>query len=120
MGEEWERRDADGSEPARLLRAHNLYLDVWVMHGLVGLLPLVLMFLLLLRELNQVAGAGPPEEAELALALMACLISFYLCGMGGHSQELKIFWVIAGLAAGLRRVVFSSSSSSGGALKARA
>ena len=118
MGEEWERRDADGSEPAHLLRAHNLYLDVWVMHGLVGLLPLVLMFLLLLRELNQVAGAGPPEEAELAVALMASLISFYLCGMGGHSQELKIFWVIAGLAAGLRRVVFGRSSGSGGALKA--
>ncbi len=119
MGLEWERRDEDGSEPARLLRAHNLYLDVWVMHGLVGLLPLVMMFLLLLRELNQVAGAGPPEEAELAIALMACLISFYLCGMGGHSQELKIFWIIAGLAAGLRRVVFGSGGEGDGTLTAR-
>lgn len=106
MGEEWERRDEDGSEPARLLRAHNLYLDVWVMHGLLGLLPLLLMYALLLRELAQVVRAGAPPEAELALALMACLISFYLCGLGGHSQELKIFWVMAGLAAALRRVTF--------------
>lgn len=113
MGLEWERRDEEGTEPAHLLRAHNLYLDVWVMHGLAGLLPLLLMFLLLLRELNQIAGAGPPEEAELAVALMACLISFYLCGMGGHSQELKIFWVIAGLAAGLRRLAFSAESGIG-------
>ena len=108
MGDEWERRDTEGTEPAHLLRAHNLYLDVWVLHGLVGLLPLVLMFVLLLRELNQVSITGPPDEAELAVMLMACLISFYLCGLGGHSQELKIFWVLAGLAAGLRRVAFSA------------
>lgn len=108
MGDEWERRDTEGTEPAHLLRAHNLYLDVWVLHGLAGLLPLVLMFVLLLRELNQVSITGPPDEAELAVVLMACLISFYLCGLGGHSQELKIFWLLAGLAAGLRRVAFSA------------
>lgn len=110
MGEEWARRDEDGSEPAHLLRAHNLYLDVWVMHGLAGLLPLVLFFLLLLRELEQTARQAADhrtQEAELAVAVSACLLSFYLCGLGGHSQELKIFWVLAGLAAGLRRCVFS-------------
>lgn len=106
MGAEWARRDENGSEPARLLRAHNLYLDVWVQHGLVGLVPLLLMFYFLLREMNQVQATGPPREADLAVALMACLISFWLCGMGGHSQELKIFWVLAGLCAGLRRFVF--------------
>jgi O-antigen ligase len=105
MGAEWERRDEDGSEPARLLRAHNLYLDVWVMHGAIGLLPLVLFYLLLLREMAQVAKHATPQHAELALALSACLLSFYLCGLGGHAQELKIFWVLAGLAAGLRRLV---------------
>ncbi len=110
MGDEWERRETEGTEPAHLLRAHNLYLDVWVLHGLAGLLPLVLMFVLLLRELNQVSIAGPPDEAELAVVLMACLISFYLCGLGGHSQELKIFWLLAGLAAGLRRVAFSAGT----------
>jgi len=109
MGLEWERRDEDGSEPAHLLRAHNLYLDVWVMHGLLGLLPLLIFYALLLRELGQVVATGPPPEAELALALMACLISFYLCGLGGHSQELKIFWVLAGLAAALRRVAYGGA-----------
>ncbi|MEJ5999083.1 O-antigen ligase family protein [Paucibacter soli] len=109
MGLEWERRDEEGSEPAHLLRAHNLYLDVWVMHGLIGLLPLLIFYALLLRELGQVVASGPPPEAELALALMACLISFYLCGLGGHSQELKIFWVMAGLAAALRRVAYGGA-----------
>lgn len=113
MGLEWERRDEDGSEPAHLLRAHNLYLDVWVQHGLVGLLPLVLAYLMLLREMGEVNATGPPEQADLAVVLMACLISFYLCGIGGHSQELKIFWVLAGLCAALRRVAF------GGAVGAR-
>ncbi len=107
MGLEWERRDEDGSEPAHLLRAHNLYLDVWVMHGLIGLLPLLAMYALLLRELAQVAATGPPRQADLAVVLMACLLSFYLCGMGGHSQELKVFWVLAGLVAALRRVAFT-------------
>lgn len=113
MGAEWERRDEDGSEPARLLRAHNLYLDVWVMHGMVGLLPLVAFFLLLLRELAQVARHACSEDAELAVALSACLLSFYLCGLGGHAQELKIFWVLAGLAAGLRRLVLTAPRASG-------
>lgn len=110
MGAEWERRDEDGSEPAHLLRAHNLFLDVWVMHGLVGLLPLVLMYLLLLRELQQVSTRGPPEYQDMAVALSACLIAFFLCGMGGHSQELKIFWVMAGLTAALRRVAFGGAT----------
>ncbi len=107
MGAEWERRDQDGSEPAHLLRAHNLYLDIWVMHGAIGLLPLVLFYLLLLREMAQVSRQAAPDQAELAVALSACLIAFFLCGIGGHSQELKIFWVLAGLAAGLRRLVYS-------------
>lgn len=112
MGWEWERRDRTGDEPAHLLRAHNLYLDVWVQHGLVGLVPLMLMYGWLLRELWQVARAHPPDsrETELALALMACLISFYLCGLGGHSQELKIFWIIAGLVAAFRRVAWGGAA----------
>lgn len=109
MGDEYARRDEDGSEPAYLLRAHNLYLDVWVMHGIVGLLPLVLFYLLLLRELEQTAAHGSSDQAQLATILSACLLAFYLCGIGGHSQELKIFWVLAGLAAGLRRVVFGGA-----------
>lgn len=111
MGWEWDRRDRTGEEPANLLRAHNLYLDVWVQHGLLGLIPLMLAYGWLLRELWQVALSAPnPKDAELALCLMACLISFYLCGTGGHSQELKIFWILAGLAAALRRVAFGGAA----------
>jgi O-antigen ligase len=107
IGWEWERRDESGEEPAHLLRAHNLYLDVWVQHGAVGLTLLVLAYALLLRELAEVSRIARPRDAELAICLASCLLAFLLCGLGGHSQELKIFWVLAGLAAGLRRVVIS-------------
>lgn len=109
MGDEWERRDIDGSEPAHLLRAHNLYLDVWAMHGALGLLPFLVFAALLLRELSRLSARAPPLEAELAVALTAAILSFLLCGLGGHSQELKIFWVLAGLAAGLRRAVHGTA-----------
>ena len=107
MGWEFERRDQEGIEAAELLRGHNIYLDVTVLHGLVGALLLVGFFVFLLVELNHVAGAGQPAEAEMAVALMACLLSFFICGMGGHAQELKILWILAGFAAGLRRVAFT-------------
>lgn len=109
MGLEWARRDETEEEPAHLLRAHNLYLDVWVQHGVIGLALLLSFYIGLLKELGQVANHGRLWERELAIYLMACLWSFYLCGIGGHSQELKIFWVIAGLAAALRRVACSPS-----------
>ncbi|MEP7300045.1 MAG: O-antigen ligase family protein [Caldimonas sp.] len=107
MGWEWARRDRTGEEPAKRLRAHNLYLDVWVQGGIVALAGLVIGFGWLLRELWIVSRAARDREADLALCLFAGLLSFYLCGMGGHSQELKIFWVTAGLVAGLRRWVLS-------------
>ena len=104
MGLEWERRDITGEEPAHLLRAHNLYLDIWVMHGLLGLLLILAFYMALMREMAQVSAHGRPWEQDLAVCIMASLVAFFLCGLGGHSQELKIFWVLAGLAAGLRRV----------------
>ena len=107
MGLEWERRDISGEEPAHLLRAHNLYLDIWVMHGIFGLALILAFYWYLMRELAQLARYARPWEQDLAVCLMAALIAFFLCGMGGHSQELKIFWVLAGLTAGLRRVASS-------------
>jgi hypothetical protein len=107
MGWEWDRRDQTGEEPAYLLRAHNLYLDIWVQHGIVGLAALLAAFWLLLREMWVVSRMADVREADLALCLLASLLSFYLCGLGGHAQELKVFWITAGLAAGLRRWVLS-------------
>lgn len=113
MGLEWARRDETGQEPAYLLRAHNLYLDVWVQHGIVGLALLLTAYGLLLKELAEVARIAPSRDAEMAVGIMAALLSFYLCGLGGHSQELKIFWLLAGLAAALRRVVWTTAAARG-------
>lgn len=96
--------DRSGDQPAEFLRAHNLYLDVAVAYGLAGLLPLLLFYGGLLRELGQIRTNGNAADEELATALIASFIAFFVCGMGGHSADLKTFWILAGFAAGLRRV----------------
>ena len=105
-GKEMARRADIGEEPAELLRAHNLYLDIWFAYGLVGLVPFLLFCALLIRELFQIEARGSPIYADVAIVLLGSLISFLLSGMGGHAQELKVFWILAGIIAALRRVVF--------------
>ncbi len=109
---EFERRDRAGTEALELLRAHNVYLDIAVLHGLVGLAFFVAFCAWMLIELNQVAGAAAadPGHREMAIALLACLVAFLVCGMGGHAQELKVLWITAGLAAGVRRSAFSAGA----------
>lgn len=98
-------RDLSGDEDAHFLRAHNLVLDTAVQFGVPAALALVLFMVGLLRECAQIGRQGNADDRDLALLLAASLLAFYVCGMGGHSQELKIFWLVAGLVAALRRVV---------------
>lgn len=98
-------RDLSGEEDAHFLRAHNMFLDTAVQYGLPAMIALVMFMVGLLRECAQVARTGDADDRDLALLLAASLLAFYVCGMGGHSQELKIFWLVAGLVVALRRVV---------------
>ena len=98
-------RDLSGEEDAHFLRAHNMFLDTAVQYGLPAMIALVMFMIGLLRECAQVARTGDADDRDLALLLAASLLAFYVCGMGGHSQELKIFWLVAGLVVALRRVV---------------
>ena len=51
------------------------------------------------------------EDAELAIVLTAGLVAFYTCAILAHSKILNIFWIIAGLAAALRRVALTQEPS---------
>lgn len=102
-------RDLSGEEDAHYLRAHNLVLDTAVQFGVPATLALVAFMIGLLRECAQVRRHGNADDGDLALLLAASLVAFYVCGMGGHSQELKIFWLVAGLVAALRRVVLEEA-----------
>ncbi len=100
-----------GGEPIENIKAHNLYLETAVEYGVPGLLALVLVYAMLFRDLRQVEVRAGPRDADLAVLLSAAFLGFLLCGFFGHSAELKIFWVLAGAAAGLRRVVLAPETS---------
>jgi O-antigen ligase len=104
LGLELARRSEEGGEPAENIRVHNLYLDVAVQFGVVALLMFVAFGGLLLKELREIMRHGTSAESELAIALTASLLAFYVSGLGGHGLELKLFWVLAGMTAALRRV----------------
>ena len=49
---------------------------------------------------------GDPQLQDLAVCLMAGILSFYVCGIVSHLLELKLLWILAGLSVAIRRVAF--------------
>jgi predicted GH43/DUF377 family glycosyl hydrolase len=101
-----ERQQAEeGGEPLNDIRAHNTYVEIGVEFGLLGLLPFLAFLWCVMRDLGTAERAGTASDADLAVALRAGLIAFFVCGLFGNNVLMKVLWVLAGLAAGLRRVV---------------
>lgn len=100
----------NGQEEVHNIGAHNLYLEVMVEYGLVGLVPFVAFMALALRDLALCRRWGNDEDRLLAYCLSAGLIAFYACGMFGHAKYLKILWLLTGLAAAHRRVVLTEAA----------
>ncbi len=98
-----------GYEAVNDLRCHNTYLEVLFEYGLVGLVPYLLFLGFVVRDLWQVEKYADPANSQLASALMAGLIAFFTCGFLGHAKILTIFWILAGLACALRRVVLDKN-----------
>lgn len=98
---------AAGRENVHNIGTHNMYLEVGVEYGLLGLLSFVTFLVWLLKDLTEVERSGNRLEQDLAVSLYACLIAFYTCGLLGHAKTLKILWILAGLTGALRRVVFT-------------
>jgi O-antigen ligase len=108
-GFELARAIEDGRELARNVGAHNLYLEVMVEYGLLGLVPFVAFMILALRDLRCAERWGNEENRVLAICIAAGLIAFYVCGVFVHAKYLKILWFMTGLAAAQRRVVLTEN-----------
>ncbi len=108
-GFELVRAIEEGRELAQDIGAHNLYLEIMVEYGLLGLIPFLAFMGLALYDLRCVERWGNEEQRLLAICIAAGLIGFFVCGMFVHAKYLKILWFMAGLAAAQRRVVLTTS-----------
>jgi O-antigen ligase len=101
-----------GYEEIHDLRCHNTYLEVAFEYGIVGLVPFMWFLARLVGDLRDAERKKPgTEDAELAIVLTAGLVAFYTCAILAHSKILNIFWILAGLAAALRRVALTQEPS---------
>ena len=108
-GFELVRAVEEGRELAQDVGAHNLYLEILVEYGLLGLIPFLAFMGLMLYDLRCAERWGNEEQRLLAICIAAGLIGFFVSGMFVHAKYLKILWFMAGLAAAQRRVVLTTS-----------
>jgi O-antigen ligase len=97
------RKVEEGRDLAENIGAHNLYLEVMVEYGLLGLIPFLAFLWFILADLRDTERQGDPVYADLAVCLRSGEVACFVCGMFGHAKALKIIWIFAGLAAALRR-----------------
>ncbi len=97
-----------GAGPPESIRPHNMYVDVAVDYGILGLAAYLWLLALLLKDLREVERNGSPEASRLAIMLQASLVVFSVCGMFGHISIMRVPWVLAGLVAALRRVALQA------------
>ncbi|MBN2374996.1 MAG: O-antigen ligase family protein [Sedimentisphaerales bacterium] len=99
-----------GQEQVHNIGAHSMYLEVVVEYGIVGLIPFMAFLWFVLKDLMLVQKFGNQWQVDLAICLFAGAIAFYICALFGHAKTLKCLWIVAGLAAALRRVTFESET----------
>ena len=103
---ETDRRVANGADQLEWIMPHNSILQIWVEYGLAGIVSASLFVWAVLRDLSLCARFGGARARLLADCLAAAVWGFLVSAMFGHLAMLKIIWILAGLAAALRRVVF--------------
>ncbi len=101
------REAEEGREPVHNIGTHNMYLEITVEYGLLGLVPFVMFLALILADLRCCERWGNKEDRLLAICLAAGVLGFYFSAMLLHAKYLKILWIMAGLAAAHRRVVLT-------------
>ena len=85
-------------DPRRI--AHNMYLEIAVGLGLLGLIPfLLLLFSCLVGLQRLVDYRWHKAYAELAVALQTGLLAYMFIGLFSSSQYDKALWLLIGLAA---------------------
>jgi O-antigen ligase len=94
-----------GKESEHTILPHNIYLEVAVSYGLLGFAAFLAFGWCAYRDLSLAERLGDPLERNVAVSLKAGLVAFAVSGIWGHILTMKILWILAGLAAALRRVV---------------
>jgi len=94
-----------GGGTAHGIRAHNLYIELAVDYGLVGLGAFLTIIWLTYRDLTKIERFGDADQAWLAVTIKAGLIAFLICGIFGNINVMKLPWVLIGLTAAQRRSV---------------
>ncbi len=104
-----------GQERVENVGTHIMYLEVLVEYGLMGMVPFVMFLWFIRTDAGVVEQIGTEEDKIVATCLTASLISFCVCALFGHIKILKILWIVAGLAAGLRHLVLTQQPVNTGA-----
>ncbi|MBN2132825.1 MAG: O-antigen ligase family protein [Sedimentisphaerales bacterium] len=104
----WLTEIAGGSFQVHQIGAHNMYLEVAVETGVIGLILLLVFLGLGVSDTQAVAAAAAEqndfEMRDLARAVQISLIAFCMIALFLHAQEQKIWWILAGLAAAMRQM----------------
>jgi hypothetical protein len=108
-GFELARAIDDGRELVQNIGTHNLYLEIMVEYGLLGLIPFVAFMGLGFRDQRVAERWGDDDLRLLAICLAAGLIAFVTCGMFVHARFLKVLWMLTGFAAAERRVALTEA-----------
>lgn len=99
-----------GKESVHTILPHNLYLEVAVSYGLLGLSAFLAFLWCMFRDLSVAERLGDPVERDVAVSLKAGLVAFAVSGLWGHILTMKIVWILGGLSAALRRVVLDRAA----------
>jgi len=99
--------------------AHNMYLEVAVETGIIGLFTLLLFLATGILDTRRTANllsiadcrlsienckSQIANELDLARVLQTCLIAFCITAVFLHAQDQKIWWIVMGLSAAAKKI----------------
>jgi putative inorganic carbon (HCO3(-)) transporter len=97
---------------ADIAHSHNMFLQVGVDLGLIGLVGYVALLLVAGVAAWHTAATGRGLESWVALGALAALVGFHIYGLADAlapgSKPSVVFWVVLGLVAALRKRVAAS------------
>jgi putative inorganic carbon (HCO3(-)) transporter len=105
----WLTEVADTDYQVHWMGAHNMYLEVGIETGVIGL-GLLLLFLVGSVRASRATAARAAQQglssvAELAQALYVSLAGFCCVALFLHAQEQKIWWILLGMSAAATTLV---------------
>ncbi len=106
------------------LHSHNLYLQIWVEMGIMGIITFISMIIMFIRQTFSMAVVSKRKEdpaAKIVMALGAGTIGFLLQGMTDYVwynyKILMIFWIVIALAISGVNIVVPNGEGKGGDLE---